>query len=177
MRLLSTMVIWNIMLMTGCSTNDDSRDTLIPNEHSGQSAEDPKEDYRMLDLVYALPLWEIAPQHRGTFVSEFATERDSEDYFETEGVGAQTAFTVLRLKADLVAVIERPETEGNVDSITIMQRRSDSWKDMTSRVFPYSLPPKSRIRGNRDKTITVQEPNRPNQRSFRWTGSKYHEAS
>jgi hypothetical protein len=177
MRLLSTLLMCKIMLLGGCSTNGELRDTLIPYEHSGRSAEDPKEEYGMLDLVYALPLWEIAPQHRGAFVSEFATERDSEDYFETEGVGAQPAFTVVRLKADLVAVIEHPETEGDVDSITIMQRRSGSWKDMTSRVFPYSLPPKSRIRGNRDKTISVQEPKTPNQRLFRWTGSKYIEAS
>jgi hypothetical protein len=179
MRLLSTLVMCKIILLVGCSTNGELRDTLIPYEQSEQSSEDLREDYRMLDLVYALPLWEIAPQHRGAFVSEFATERDSEDYFETEGVGAQSAFTVLRLKADLVAVIVRPETEGDVDSITIMQRRSrsGSWKDMTSRVFPYSLPPKSRIRGNRDKTVTVQEPKTPNQRLFRWTGSKYIEAS
>jgi hypothetical protein len=153
------------------------RDTPILYEHSGESAEDAKEGYRMLDLVYALPLWEIEPQHRRSFVSEFATESESEDYFETEGVGAQPALTVLRLKTHVVAVIERPETEGDVDSITIMRRHSDSWKDMTNQVFPYSLPPKSRIQGNRNKTITVQEPMTTKQRLFRLNGSSYIEAS
>jgi hypothetical protein len=177
MRLHSTLVMCKIILFVGCTTNGEIRDTLIPSEQSGQSADDIREDYRMLDLVYALPLWEIAPQHRGAFVSEYATERDSDDYFETEGVGAQPAFTVLRLKSDLVAVIERPETEGDVDSITIMQRLSGSWKNMTNRVFPYSLAPKSRIKGNRDMTIIVQDPDSPKQRLFRWTGSKYIELS
>lgn len=129
----------------------------------------------MIELVCALPIWEIAPQNRGGYISEYCKQETSEDLFSIEGIGAQQAFTIVRLDKDLVAVISHANVIGDINSVRVLRRVPDAWQDLTSRVFPYMVDKDSRIRGNRDKSVVVRDSKSAADRTFIWSGSRYVE--
>ena len=175
MKVNTILGLCGISLLCHCTTNETTPDTLIPFEHAGHPPNSIRDGYRMIQLVVALPIWEIAPQDRGTYISEFCKQEPSEDLFAIEAIGAQQAFTILRLDKDLVTVISHANVIGDINSVRVLRRIPGAWQDLTSRAFPYAVDKNSRIRGNRDKSVVVREPHSGRERRFIWTESRYVE--
>lgn len=163
--------------LSQCATNKQIPDSLICYEQGELSATAIKDDYRMVDLVCALPsIWEVSLPFRGSFLRETYKEEIPEDFIEVSEIGAQVGFTVMRLDKDLLAVTTHSEMAGDDgDEVRVMRRVPGAWQDLTHRAFPYTINKNSRIRGNLDKSVLVSERNPDRNRKFVWNGSLYVE--
>ena len=172
MKPTSCIGICATLILTQCASNkphpeNQIPDTLIYYERGDRSADAIKDQYRMVDLVSALPsTWEIGFPNRATYLEAIYKERIPEDFIEVPEEGAQCEFTVMRLDRDLVAVTTHSDMDSD-DGLRILRRVPSAWQDITPQAFPYALHKNSRIHGKRDKSLTVDGSR------FVWNGSRY----
>jgi hypothetical protein len=180
------LAFFSVLLLCQCSGHSDSNGTPIPKnslisspnaELSGPENEEVRRAYTMRELVCDLDgrCWEVDPTDRSAYLRKLYPDGIPEDFVRVPEDGAQPELFAIRLDKDLLAVVVHIDMIGPPDSLRVLRRISNAWKDVTPEFFPYTIPKGWRFRGERDKSVVAKDPGTGKKRRFVWTGRRFVE--